>query len=626
MLDVRQEITAAIHSVLQEWGLPDSTEPVVTASAQPEFGDFSTPEPLRLAKVRRMAPLAIAQELQQGLTARALPFVEEWTVSAPGYVNCRLRNTVWAQAVIENALTLGGRTINTTHDNSPQGRILIEHTATNPNKAAHVGHLRNACIGDTVARMLRRLGHDVEVQNYIDDTGVQVADVAVGIKHLGIAQESDEPFDQYCSRVYVEVRRRYDEQPELVDLRKRMLHDIEAGDNDDAKFVKELASKIVACHLATMARFDIHYELLAWESDIIALGFWRQAFELLRETGAIVHAETGKLAGCWVMPAADGSIESEEAKVLVKSDGVATYTAKDIAYQLWKFGLLGRDFQYRPWNPADPHSVVTTAHAAGTVEAASFGRAERVINVIDTRQEYPQEIVKRGLDLLGHKKEAENSIHLSYAFVALAPSAAAALGLQVEEGKNVYALSGRQGIEVRADALLDQAIARVREKSRDESAAQTLAASAVRYYLEKFTLTQMIAFDFDLALQTTGDSGVYLMYTHARAAGILRKVPEDTGRFSVPEILDPSERALLHAIDSYPYSLAEAANGLSPATLCSYALSLASAFTDFYEHTPPIAKEADANVRSFRRALVAATKATLADTLQCLGLQPLEQI
>jgi len=620
MLDVRTELIRALRAVLAESGVGDQVEAVFDRSARAEFGDFSTPAPLRAARVLRRRPIDIADELRAGLEALRLPFAAGWTVSPPGYVNCRLDDRVWAAAVIDQALALDrGTPLLVPGEPAPAGRTLVEHTATNPNKAAHVGHLRNACIGDSVARILRRAGHEVEVQNYIDDTGVQVADVAVGLRNLGVDRRPGEPFDQYCSRVYVEVGHRYETDPTLLEQRRRTLQQIETGGNDTAAFVKELASRVVDCHLATMGRFDIGYDLLTWESDIIAFGFWSQAFELLRDAGAIVSVSEGRHAGCWVMPSDGGAEDEEDAKVLVKSDGVATYTAKDIAYQLWKFGLLGRDFRYRRWHAEDPGSPATTTTAEGQLPAAGFGRASRVINVIDARQAYPQQVVRQGLARTGHPREAERSIHLAYEVVALSPAAAEALGVRVDDGKNAYAFSGRRGIEVRADDLLDKARERVADKAADPATATLLAAGAVRYYLEKFTLNQVIAFDFDEALRTTGDTGIYLMYSHARAAGILRKVEAVPGPVAVPELAEV-ERALLHALDGYRHVLAEAGLGLSPSTLCTYAFELASTLTDFYEHTEAIVREQDPVRRAFRRRLVEATRATLADCLWCLGM------
>jgi arginyl-tRNA synthetase len=626
MADTRTLLVAAVRAALDAAGVDPSFEVVVERSARPEFGDWSTPAPLGLARVLRRVPAAIAAELCDHLDAAHVPLVRSWTVTPPGYVNAHLEDGTWAAAVLGAATRLEESGALDLPPQTSDGKTLVEHTATNPNKAAHIGHLRNACIGDTVARVLRRLGRTVEVNNYIDDTGVQVADVVVGIRELGIEPRPGEPFDQYCSRVYVEVSARYETDPALVERRREILHEIEQGGNETAVFVKEIAQRIVTAHLATMHRFDIAYDLLTWESDIIALGFWRQAFELLRESGAIVLAESGKLAGCWVMPADDAEDDAEDdTKVLVKSDGIATYTAKDIAYQLWKFGLLGRDFNYRPWD-GDPALMTTSSIPDQEAPPAHFGNAQRVINVIDARQAYPQRIVQRALRRLHHEREAGNSTHLSYEVVALTPEAARELGVAIEEGRESVALSGRRGIEVRADDLLDRAIARLSANARDAASAQVVAAGAVRYYLLKFSLNQIIAFDFDEALRVTGDTGVYLQYAHARAAGVLRRVDVSDGPREVAGPLHPAERELLHNIEAYPRVLTETALALSPSLLTTYAFTLASAFSDFYEHTPAIVREEDPAVRRFRRALVAATRATLADALHTLGMAAPDQV
>jgi arginyl-tRNA synthetase len=625
MADTRTLLMEAVRRALDAMGVDEAFDVVVERSARPEFGDWSTPAPLGLARVLRRAPAVIAAELAALLGDAKVPRVRTWTVTPPGYINAHLDDRAWGQAVLAAATDLETTGV-LDLPKAAAGKTLVEHTATNPNKAAHIGHLRNACIGDTVARVLRRTGHTVEVNNYIDDTGVQVADVVVGIRQLGIESLPGEPFDQYCSRVYIAVSARYETDADLLGQRRTVLRDIEQGGNETAIFVKDLARRIVNAHLATMRRFDIAYDLLTWESDIIALGFWRHAFDLLRESDAIVFVETGKLAGCWVMPAETAEeVGDDDTKVLVKSDGIATYTAKDIAYQLWKFGLLGRDFNYARWE-GDPKLVTTATLPQPDAPPGQFGGAQRVINVIDARQAYPQRVVQRALRRLHHEREADNSIHLSYEVVALTPAAAAELGVEIEEGRESVALSGRRGIEVRADDLLDRSIARLSANARDAASATALAAGAVRYYLLKFSLNQIIAFDFDEALRVTGDTGVYLQYAHARAAGILRKVTDDGETVGVPTGLHPAERELLHSIEAYARALTETAVALSPSLLTTYVFGLASAFSDFYEHTPAIVREEDPAVRRFRRALVAATRATLADALHTLGMAAPDQV
>ncbi|HEV3125127.1 MAG TPA: arginine--tRNA ligase [Candidatus Dormibacteraeota bacterium] len=629
MPDIPGLLTRAVDEALEAMGAGEIAA-AIERSARPEFGDWSTPAPLRAARVLRRPPPVIAEELRGILAARPLELVRAWSVSG-GYVNAHLDDATWAPAVIADALALDPSAPVRLSGASrpPSGKTLIEHTNINTNKAAHVGHLRNACIGDTVARVLRRIGTVVEVNNFIDDTGVQVADVVVGIRELGLQPAEGEPFDQFCSRVYVEVCRRYETRPDLLARRTTTLHDIEARHNEIADFAKDMAKRIVAAHLATMRRFDIGYDLLTWESDILELGFWRTAFQLLRDSGAIVLADSGRNKGCWVMPWVDEDRGGDDlddddrsAKVLVKSDGVATYTAKDIAYQMWKFGLLGLDFHYTAWDAGDPQAPATTSAEPSVpdLDDRGYGRAARVVNVIDARQAYLQQVVKQALARIGHPAQAEASVHLAYEVVALSADAARDLGVEVDEGKNIVALSGRRGIEVRADDLLDLAVTKVRDKARDESGARSLAAGAVRYYLQKFSLSQIIAFDFDEALRTTGDTGVYLQYAHARAAGILRKVADDQASVVTPAELTASERSLLHCIDNYRVALGETAAALSPTVMTTYAFTLASAFSDFYEHTEPVVSESDVGVRRFRRALVAATRATLADALSTLGI------
>jgi arginyl-tRNA synthetase len=591
----------------------------------PEIGDYSSALAFRLARVLKRSPREIAAELARQLADHPLPHCREITVSGAGYINLKVDFSSLTPRVIQNALNVG-EVVSSDPEAGP--KVVVEHTATNPNKAAHVGHLRNACIGDTVARLLRARGHLVEVQNYIDDTGVQVADVLVGIRHLGMSPTPDEPFDRFCSRVYVEVCRRYEAEPELVELRVRTLRQIESREGEVAVAAKELAEKVVDAHLQTMARAGVSYDLLTWESDIIELGFLGHALDLMQESGVIRQPPDGRFQGCWVLPLEEGSEDEElaqgEARVLVKSDGIATYTGKDIAYHLWKFGVLGLDFTYRLWSPQGPASTTAEPKLA-QLPAQQFGRASRVVNVIDQRQTAPQLAVREALRRLGFESQADALHHLAYEVVALSPTAAAALGVDTSEGKSMYPLSGRQGIDVGADDLLDEAERQVKSKARDQTVAARLAASAVRYYLLRFGLNSIINFDFGEALRTSGDTGVYLQYAHARACGILAKVEPLAVPQQGPE-LSSTEQTLVKLLERFPRVVAEAADSLSPSTLAGYAFSLATAFNDFYEHSDRLYQLKDQELRGLRRGLVDATRATLARSLELLGLTPLARI
>jgi arginyl-tRNA synthetase len=634
-------------------------------SAQSSFGDYSMPVMPWAGKNKLgRPPLSIAEPLAEVLREMHDPAIDEITVTKPGFLNFRLNRPAMGKAIIERVLEAGA---DFGHNDAGIGtKVIVEHTAINSNKAAHVGHLRNSCLGDTVVRMLRSQGYNVEAENYIDDSGAQVADVVAGFTLLnnsilelpeGNQQLPGEPFDYFCSRVYVAVGKAYEAQPELLELRKTVLYAIEHGSEpgsgpDYPVMAADLSRQIVQAHLATMARLNISYDLLTWESAILGTGLWKRVFEMLRERGLVEKPETGLLAGCWILPFGEGEVQTEEGdrttnKVLVKKDGTATYTAKDIVFQLWKFGLtddpqIGVQFQFVPWGRQQdgrllwsmlpPQAEVSSKEKA---DPKRFGHARRVINVIDVRQSYPQQIVYESLRRLGYTEQADNSLHLSYEVITLSAATAARLGVDTSDGRDFYAMSGRKGIEIKADDLINAAVARMQEveTKRDLSheAAAILAASAIRYFMIRFNLQQIIALDIDEVLRPNGDTGVYLQYAYARANSILRRLHdahyEEPEQLEIlPEQLEQSEWELLRHIDAFPRKLAEASAQLAPNMLASYVYDLAAHFSDFYEHTPPILKETDEHVKAFRTMLVRATVQTLNNALRILGFVPLERI
>ena len=634
-------------------------------SAQSSFGDYSMPVmPWASKNKLGRPPLSIAESLATVLREMHDPAIEEITVTKPGFLNFRLNRAVTGKVIIEHVLEEGA---DFGHNDLGVGtKVVVEHTAINSNKAAHVGHLRNACIGDTVVRMSRSQGYHVEADNYIDDTGVQVADVVVGFTLLnkgilqlpeGNEQLSGEPFDYYCSRIYVAVGKAYEDQPELLELRKDVLRAIELGSElegepDYPLLAADLSHRIVQAHLATMGRLNISYDLLIWESAILHAGLWRRTFEMLRDRGVLEKPESGPLAGCWILPFGEWEVRTEEGertsdKVLVKSDGTATYTAKDIAYHLWKFGLtndlqLGVQLEFIPWGRQQdgrmlwtmrtPHDKIPAKEEA---DPKRFGHAKRAINVIDVRQSYPQQVVYESLRRLGYTEQADNLIHLAYEVVTLSAATAARLGVDTSDGREFYAMSGRKGIEIKADDLINAAVARMQEveskRELSHEAAAILAASAIRYFMIRFNLQQIITLDIDEVLRPNGDTGVYLQYAYARANSILRRLQE-TGYEEpeqldvLPDHLEQSEWELLRHIDAFPRRLVEASAQLAPNMLASYTYDLAAHFSDFYEHTPAILRETDERVKAFRTKLVRATVQTMDNALRILGFVPLERI
>jgi arginyl-tRNA synthetase len=511
-----------------------------------ELGDLALTAPFDLAKALRRKPREIAETLARELGGAAL--VERAEVAGGGYVNLFLdRARVLPE--IHDALRAKVPAARV------PGRTIVEHTSINPNKAAHIGHLRNAILGDTFVRVLRHRGHEVGIQNYIDDTGVQVADVVVGFRNLegkGLAQldVSSEKFDYYCWDLYARVGDFYAQDPANKKLQAETLHAIESGAGEVAQMAELIARRIVDCHLRTMARLGIRYDLLAHESDILRLHFWDRAFELLKQSGAIRLEAEGKNQGCWVLAmggegdsagraaaveAPEGARAAlDEDKIIVRSNGTVTYTGKDIAYQLWKLGRLDRDFRYRRHREEDGHTLWTTTSGAGEPGAPVFGHANQVFNVIDVGQSYPQRVVKAGVAALGFREEAERSYHLAYEKVVLSPATARALGYEVSEAEAAVKVSGRKGLGVKADDLVDALVAKATQEidARDpgrspaerEAAARAIAVGALRYFLLKFSRTRIITFDMEEALAFVGETGPYLQNAVVRARNILAKL------------------------------------------------------------------------------------------------------
>jgi arginyl-tRNA synthetase len=566
-----------------------------------------------------------------------------------------------------------------------KGKTVVEHTSINPNKAAHIGHLRNAVLGDTFSRILRYAGRRVEVQNYIDNTGVQVADVVLGFLHLE-PKSLDEvralaaapKFDYLCWDLYARVTQWLAEDKARLEIRSQMLKHIEEGRGDAAKMAETVSTAIVHCHLRTLDRLGIDYDLLSRESEILHLKFWDAAFELLKGSGAIELATAGKTAGCWVMQlpsdkdapenvtlpegdaAAEEPTEMAEAKIIVRSSGTVTYVGKDIAYHLWKFGLLSRDFHYRRFHKhPDGHEAWTTDSATDDAGAPEFGHAHEVFNVIDSRQAYPQQVVVAGLRALGHAEEADHLKHFSYNVVALTPLCALEMGYEIppEDAKKPYIeVSGRKGQGVKADDLIDQLIARASEETanRHPEMAGTaefhdmvnkIAISALRYFLLRFTRSTVIAFDFKDALNFEGETGPYAQYAVVRVNGILRKSAElhpefesvdaanllrlesgelDTAKFlAMPAGDDLWELIVLAG--SLDARVDAAIGGQEPAFLTRYAFELAQAFNIFY-HKHHILSEEDAEKRAFLLRITSLVREQLVVTLGLLGIEAPEKM
>ena len=622
-------------------------------------GDLASPVCFELARVARRGPRAIAESIVAAIGVE--PGFDRIEVAGGGYINAFLDRT----AVLRAALVADRHA--SWDDRVETGKIVVEHTNINPNKAAHIGHLRNAVLGDTLVRFLRQCGDDVEVQNYIDDTGVQVVDLVVGF--LRIRNENldtvrtryapaalrgrGERFDVIAWDLYAEVTRFYDEDPERRRYRDEAVQEIERGGNPVAELADHVAMRMVTHHLVTMDRLGVRYDLLPRESDILGLQFWDDAFGHLRDGGAIHQVRDGKNAGCWVMDLEGADAGSgEDQKVIVRSNGTVTYVGKDIAYQMWKFGLLGRDFRYRafPWPGGDPlYEVWSTSHADGVDGHPSFGSARRVYNVIDVRQAYLQRVVAQGLRSLGHDDEAERSVHFDYEMVALTPASVASMFPDYpltddDRGKAYLEMSGRRGLGVRADDLIDTLLERARvevqkrnpdsDDVRIEETSRRIAIGALRYYMLRYTKNRVVAFDLDAALAFEGETGPYLQYSVVRAKNILAKLHERFGEAAVDaaalarsadlEALPDGDRAdhwtLASLIERIPAVVRQAVDGLEVAVAAKHAYVLAQTFNSFY-HRWPVAQEKDDRVRDVRTALVRLYHDGMSHLLGLMGIE-----
>jgi arginyl-tRNA synthetase len=636
------------------------------------LGDLAVPVAFALARRLRKAPRVIAQELAGGLGQ--IDGISRIEAAPNGYINFFMDRPKWLRDWLETPRPEPDATEASAH----QDKVIVEHTAINPNKAAHIGHLRNAALGDAFGRLLRFQGRRVEIQNYIDDTGVQVADVVVGFRELehkslnevrALAEVTSARFDYYCWDLYARVTEWYAEDKERLTIRAAALHSLEHGGNDIAVMAAFIADRIVRCHLRTMGRMNIGYDLLTWEGDILRLQFWAHAFDFLKKTGAVYLQTEGKLKGCWVMriddeqadpssaadPATDATEEGDESepqetreKVIVRSDGTVTYVGKDMAYQLWKFGLLGRDFFYREFERGKACTLwsTTSDQAAAASRPPSFGRASMVCNVIDTRQSYLQKLVKQALAVLGYTKEAERSIHYSYEMVALSHETARELGYDTSEeaGKPFVEVSGRKGLGVKADDLLD----RLTDKAASEvgrrnpefgpddirRTAEAIATAAVRYFMVKFSRGKVIAFDIDEALSFEGESGPYLQYATVRANNIFAKLKDREGldEAAVTSALadtpldalnDGSEDAhdlwgLVLEAARLDEVVDQAVRTLELSVIAKYAFGLAQQFNGFYHRFPILAEERK-DVRLWRAAAVAFYRNQLTQALALMG-------
>jgi arginyl-tRNA synthetase len=631
--------------------LPDV---VVEQPPKVELGDFAIPI-FPFAKPLRSAPLKIAEAIRAEIGA--IEGIAGMQVAPPGYLNVRIDRAQLAVALVADKKP---------HREIPSVKILVEHSSINPNKAAHIGHLRNAVLGDTFVRLLRHAGREVDVQNYIDNTGVQVADVVGGFIHIekksraeieALAQQPR--FDYYCWDLYARVSHWYAEDKQNLQARAAVLHALEEGNNETAAIADLISTAVLRRHLETMDRLDIEYDFLPRESEILHLHFWDAAFAKLKESGVLTFESEGKNRGCWVMrragtgkansnaEGAEDEITEEDQKVIVRSNGTVGYVGKDIAYHMWKFGLLGRDFGYRRFYryPNQHDCWISTTN--GERDHPHFGDVAEIYNVIDARQSEAQNTVIEAMRGLGHGEAADHYTHFSYEMVALTPRCAAELGYTLsdeDKTRSYIEVSGRKGFGVKADDLLDQLIASARKEvdsrhpqisdSERVQIALQIAIGALRYFMLKYTKQSVIAFDFKEALSFEGETGPYAQYAVVRATSIFRKAGIDPDSYSrevagelssadLTKYLAGAEAdeiwELWLASSKTSYVIDQCIATTEPAYLAKHVFQLAQLFNTFY-HRHPILSEADEKRKQFLLATVAIVRRELMCTLGVMGI------
>jgi arginyl-tRNA synthetase len=635
---------------------------VIEQPPKVEFGEYALPLAFELAKRLRKAPRRIAEEIVNGIGP--IPGFEKLELAGAGYINARLRREELAAALIADEQPRA---------DAPPGKILVEHSSINPNKAAHVGHLRNAILGDTFVRLLKFAGREVDVQNYIDNTGVQVADVVVGFLNIEkksraeIEQLARQPrFDYYCWDLYARVSHWYAEDKQNLQVRQQTLHAIEEGGNESAAVADVISVAVLRRHLETMDRLDIEYDFLPRESEILHLHFWDAAFTKLKEGGVFSFETEGKNKGCWVMRRAGTAkaetakdeeisaggaekdeVAEEDQKVIVRSNGTVGYVGKDIAYHMWKFGLLGRDFGYRKFYHYPNGHDCWISTAVGALDHPHFGNVSEIYNVIDARQAEAQSTVIEALRGLGLNEQADHYTHFSYEMVALTPRCAAELGYRLsdeDKGRPYIEVSGRKGFGVKADDLLDRLIASAKDEvdgrhpqlteAERTTIATQIAVGALRYFMLKFTKSSVIAFDFKEALSFEGETGPYAQYAVVRAANIFRKGgldPEEFGRNAADRVsaADLARHLagqagneiweLWLAAAKTSYIIDQSIATTEPAYLAKHAFQLAQLFNTFY-HRHPILSEADEGRKKSLLATVAVVRRELTRILAVMGI------
>ncbi len=517
-------------------------------------------------------------------------------------------------------------------------KVIIEHTSINPNKSAHIGHLRNSCIGDTLFGIARESGFDVEVHNYIDDTGIQVADVVWGLiyhKKLNINEiKKIENLESYLWELYIEVSNILNNSEDLKRQRDILHKKIEERENPEYEISSYVSETIMKSHVKLMNRLKIRYDLLVKESDIIYKRFFDKTAELLKSLNIMYMSKDKEKQGCWVIKYEKEDIE----KIIIRSNNTSTYIAKDLAYTFWKFGLLNQDFSYVKTDLYPDKELYSTDSIKGKPNN-SFGKADIVFNVIDYRQSYLQNIIKQVIESIDKFKNTDKSFnHFGYEMVALSHNCVKELGFEINEEakkKPYVEVSGRKGIAIKAEDLIDMLINRAKKeiskRNKDiddndlEKIAKKIGIAALRYFMIKYTSNSIIVFDFNEVLSFEGDTGPYLQYTVVRLNSIFSKLNTDSknieyniNRISEEEIFFVRDILVLLLDTDTKFDMVIKSKDVS--ILANHIYIIAQK-TNHYYHNYPVISEKDSDLKNFRIKFLSILRENLINLLKIIGIE-----
>jgi len=619
------EINSNIQKIIEQLNLPQTL--FVVEPAKSNFGDVMCNVSFLLSKHLKKKPYDVAQIISDKYQPFLGKLVEKVEAHPSGYINFFADFSHLNRIILKSSMKANYGFLDLGH----KSKIVVEHTSVNPNKALHIGHVRNIIIGDTVARILRKTNFDVSVLNYVDDSGLQVADIILGFTHLKFSEEppKDQKFDQYCGdEVYVKTTEEYSSNPDLENTRKKILQDLEDSDSKIAKLGDKITRKVLAAQLETCWELSVFYDCLNFESQIIRSGLWKQVFEKMKEMKLVELQQEGKNAKCWIIKGE----KNEEDKVLVRSNDTATYIAKDIPYAAWKLGLLPDPFNYTQYRIQDNGKILWETTLDVSKEPKQDFTGDKVITVIDSRQSRLQKIITKLM--YQFKSDKKSYVHLSYESVTLSSAAAKQLGIN-SGGKQVQ-MSGRKGFYVNADSVLQmlktQAYQETRKRNlnmnQDEinKIVKQIVVGTLRYEMIKQDLDKIITFDFVKSLSLEGDTALYIQYTHARSAGILGKAGFDPNFETTFELLkNPFEISLIKEIGKFELHIIDAVNNFSPKVIARYCHILAVAFNAFYEHVK-VLDDTNESIKNERLCLVKSFQLTIQKALELLGISTPKQM